>query len=84
MKKIYMILLSLLFCYSVASNYCVYDAQGNCVEIIQNNHFIEKIKKNKGHKKYYIALSKNEEDNNRQTYISDSFVKSKEKNVGMK
>jgi hypothetical protein len=79
MKKIYMILLSLLFCYSVASNYCVYDAQGNCVEIIQNNHLINKMKKNKGYKKYYIALSKNEKNNNRQTYISDSFVKSKGK-----
>ena len=79
MMKIYILLFSLFFGYSVASNYCVFDAQGNCVENIQNSRFIEKIKKNKGYKKYYIALSKNAKNNNRQTYSSDSFVKFKGK-----
>lgn len=62
---------------SFASDYCVFDAQGNCVKRFEERYSPKSLNKENGYKKYYIALQTNKRGAERQTYNQMQFNKTK-------
>ena len=64
MKKIFSLLLICLSC-SFGENFCIFDANGNCVTTLNNMHSVQNIFQTKGLKKYYIAAKEKNAVENR-------------------
>lgn len=57
MKKMFYLLLFCISC-SLGEEFCVFDANGNCVSTIHNMRSTQNVFQEKGFKKYYIAAKK--------------------------
>lgn len=55
MKKIFSFFLICLSL-SYGNDFCVFDANGNCVSVLQNMREVQTVFQNKGYKKYYVAM----------------------------
>ena len=78
MKTTYIAILFMIQ-FSVASNFCLFDVQGNCVEKNPTHDSYKNVVKKEGFKKYYIASASNKNLNVQQTYVSKPYAKAKGK-----
>ena len=60
-------------CNLFASEYCIFDAKGNCVTTIQSQEAYKNFQKTNNQTKYYIAFSKSQEKREKQTYSKFSY-----------
>ena len=77
--KIFLIFMFFLLHISFASEYCIFDAKGNCVTTIQSQEAYINFQKTNNQTKYYIAFSKSQEQREKQTYSKFSYRKAKGK-----
>lgn len=77
--KIFLIFMFFLLHISFASEYCIFDAKGNCVTTIQSQEAYKNFQKTNNQTKYYIAFSKSQEKREKQTYSKFSYRKAKGK-----
>lgn len=54
MKKIFLVFLVCLS-FSFGNDFCIFDANGNCVSVLQDIREAQNVLKEKGFKKYYVA-----------------------------
>lgn len=54
MKKIFLVFLVCLS-FSFGNDFCIFDANGNCVSVLQDVREAQNVLKEKGFKKYYVA-----------------------------